>query len=283
MKTRNIQKKHLESLAQKKKAKAKADLENIVKENGGFILPGESYKNAKTKIGICCSEGEESHEFKESLFNLKRGAWCPLCKKKENNPDEYRLEWYCKQVLGYTPIGQPPKRETTPTNWTCPYGHKVEDMSIRELEKGLRCKQCLENPIRNKILSILVGSTNIHWNQTYFREDNLTFFTDDVMVFNFDVTVSAGHFSISLDGSFTDFDEEVPQDEKEEYVENDIDKFLNPFKKGIEKLDEERFNVHITDYSMSVTYKFKYSEESYKLFIDLLKYIAKNKDFNIVK
>lgn len=60
----------------------------IVEKNNGKLL-SKKYKNIKTRLNILCNVCSE--KFKISLYKIKKGVWCPICRLSKPQQLLYKI------------------------------------------------------------------------------------------------------------------------------------------------------------------------------------------------
>ncbi|MFC7422027.1 hypothetical protein ACFQNF_19395 [Iodobacter arcticus] len=121
-----------------------AQLNAIAIARGGICLT-EQYKNSNTIMAWQCGQ---RHQWQAKGFDIKTGAWCPICYKADRAIAMTALAakhgGECKS--NYVD-------EATFLTWCCAKGHSWSSLP-HMVEKGVWCQQCVLQKTSNKIEAV---------------------------------------------------------------------------------------------------------------------------------
>lgn len=118
--------------------------QKIAIDRGGECLSQE-YKNANSKLDWMCSEG---HEWSARANHVKRGSWCPICRKtsgtKKRTLGIENMKTLAKKFNGEC-LSAEYINNKTKLAWKCKNGHQFERSPV-EIKKGRWCPECKKLP-----------------------------------------------------------------------------------------------------------------------------------------
>lgn len=124
-------------------------LQSIAQKRKGKLLSDEYYQSRKSLEWQC----EKGHIWQSTADNIKRGAWCQMC-KKEASKDKLKLsiaeaEKYVEGKGGKL-LSKKYENSKIPLKWQCSKGHTWL-VPLQSIKAGYWCQQCSFDAKRSSI------------------------------------------------------------------------------------------------------------------------------------
>ena len=116
--------------------------QEIAHKNAGKCL-SKTYKNANSKLKWECSKG---HKWEARANHVKRGSWCPICRKSEATKKRSlgikNMQELAKQFNGKC-LSVEYVNVHSKLTWECSQGHMF-NKSPTQIKKGSWCPECIK-------------------------------------------------------------------------------------------------------------------------------------------
>jgi hypothetical protein len=121
-----------------------AQLNKMAIARGGMCLT-EQYKNSDTLMAWQCGQ---RHQWQAKGFDIKTGAWCPICYKVDR-----AIAMTALAAMHGGECQSSYEDEATFLTWRCAEGHCWSSLP-HMVEKGVWCQQCVLQKTSNKIEAV---------------------------------------------------------------------------------------------------------------------------------